>query len=209
MKKRTWETLARTAIASAAAFGTFCALALPACAHATVLPLQGAVITGSYNGSGAAMLGLDDLFNGSPSGNKTALDPLDTTVEFLTGDLAFGFDFAPDGTLSIYNNTGAALGPGDYRFSFDFGSSLAAPIALFSVLDASMVSGMPQFAILNGGTTLSLDLSSLVWSGDFTPVKMSIAAAREATVPEPGSMSILLLGAGAIALARRRKAPRA
>jgi hypothetical protein len=209
MKKRTWETLARTAIASAAAFGTFCALALPAGAHATVLPLQGAVITGSYNGSGAAMLGLDDWFGGSTGGNKTALDPLNATVEFLAADFSFGFDFAPDGTLSIYNASGAPLAPGDYRFRFDFGSSLAAPITGFSLLDASMVSGLPLFSILDGGTALGLDLSAVSWDGGDLPVKALIETARAAAVPEPGSMSILLLGAGAIALARRRKAPRA
>jgi hypothetical protein len=196
MKKRTWETLARTAFAAAI-------IGSAACAHATTLPLQGAVITASYNGT-AAMLGLDDAFSGSAGGNTTALDPLNASVEFLSADFAFAFDFAADGTLSIYNNSGAPLDPGAYSFRFDFGSTLAAPITAFKLLDGSAVGGLPLFSILDGGTALGLDLGALSWNGDFTPITASIEAAQAAAVPEPGSMAILLAGAGALALVRRR-----
>lgn len=196
MKKRTWETLARTAFAAAI-------IGSAACAHATTLPLQGAVITASYNGT-AAMLGLDDAFSGSAGGNTTALDPLNAGVEFLSADFAFAFDFAADGTLSIYNNSGAPLDPGAYSFRFDFGSTLAAPITAFKLLDGSAVGGLPLFSILDGGTALGLDLGALSWNGDFTPITASIEAAQAAAVPEPGSMAILLAGAGALALVRRR-----
>lgn len=197
MKKRTWETLARTAFAAAV-------IGSAACAHATTLPLQGAVITASYNGTAAAMLGLDDAFSGSAGGNTTALDPLNASVEFLSADFAFAFDFAADGTLSIYNNSGAPLDPGAYSFRFDFGSTLAAPITAFKLLDGSAVGGLPLFSILDGGTALGLDLGALSWNGDFTPITASIEAAQAAAVPEPGSMAILLAGAGALALVRRR-----
>ena len=205
MKKTTWETLARAAIA-ASAITAVTATAIPA--GATVLPLQNATITATYNGVGAAMLGLDDGFSGSPGGNRTALDPLGASVEFLSTDFTFGFDFAADGTLSIYNNSGAPLAPGAYSFRFDFGSTLAAPITAFTLLDGSAVAGVPVFSILDGGTALGLDLGGLTWSGDFLPVTASIGSEQAAAVPEPGSMSILLAGAGAIALARRRR-PRA
>lgn len=203
MKRTTWETLARAAITATAFTG---ALAIPAPAHAAVLPLQDAVITASYNGAGAAMLGLDDGFAGSPGGNRTALDPLNASAEFLSADFIFGFDFAADGTLSIYNNSGAPLDPGAYSFRFDFGSTLAAPITAFKLLDGGAVAGLPVFSILDGGTALGLDLGALAWSGDFLPLTASIEAADAAAVPEPGSLSILLAGAGAIALARRRRA---
>jgi len=203
MKKTTWETLARAAITATAFTGV---LAIPAAAHAAVLPLQNAVITASYNGAGAAVLGLDDGFAGSPGGNQSALDPLNASAEFLSADFTFGFDFAADGTLSIYNNSGAPLDPGAYSFRFDFGSTLAAPITAFELLDGSAVSGLPVFSILDGGTALGLDLGALTWSGNFLPVTASIEAADIAAVPEPGSLSILLAGAGAIALARRRRA---
>lgn len=207
MKKTTWETLARAAIA-ASAITAISAAAIPATAHATTLPLQDVVISASYNGAGAAMLSLDDGFNGSPGGNRTALDPLGASVEFLSADFTFGFDFAADGTLSIYNNSGAPLDPGAYSFRFDFGSTLAAPITAFKLLDGSAVGGLPVFSILDGGTALGLDLGGLTWSGDFLPLTASIEAAQAAAVPEPGSMSILLAGVGAIALVRRRR-PRA
>ena len=206
MKKTTWETLARAAI-TASAIIAIGAAAIPATTHATTLPLQNAVITASYNGAGAAMLGLDDGFSGSPGGNRTALDPLGASVEFLSADFTFGFDFAADGTLSIYNNSGAPLDPGAYSFRFDFGSTLATPITAFKLLDGGAVAGLPVFSILDGGTALGLDLGGLTWSGDFLPLTASIEA-QAAAVPEPGSMSILLAGAGAIALVRRRR-PRA
>jgi hypothetical protein len=204
MKKTTWETLARAAFAASAITA---AMAIQATAHATVLPLQNAVITASYNGAGAAMLGLDDGFAGSAGGNRSALDPLSVNAEFLSTDFNFAFDFGADGTLSIYNNSGAPLDPGAYSFRFDFGSTLAAPITAFKLLDGSAVSGLPVFSILDGGTALGLDLGALSWNGDFTPITASIETAGAAAVPEPGSMSILLAGAGAIALARRRRAP--
>lgn len=204
MKKTTWETLARAALATAT-MGITGMLAIPATAQATVLPLQNAVITASYNGAGAAMLGVDDNYGGSPGGNRTALNPLNAYVEFLSADSVFGFDFAADGTLSIFNNTGAPLDPGAYSFRFDFGSTLAAPITTFTLLDGSAVAGLPVLSILDGGTALGLDLSALSWNGDFAPVTASIEVTQAAAVPEPGSMAILLAGAGAIALVRRRR----
>jgi hypothetical protein len=181
------------------------ATALPATAHASILPLQNAVITATYNGAGGAMLGLDDGFSGSPGGNRSALDPLGAGVEFISADAIFAFDFAADGTLSIFNNSGAPLDPGAYSFRFDFGATLAAPITAFKLLDGSAVAGVPVFSILDGGTALGLDLGGLTWSGDFFPVTASIEAQQAAAVPEPGSLSIVLAGAGAIALVRRRR----
>lgn len=197
MKTRIWETLALAAITATAAGSANLA-------HATPLPLQNASITATYNGS-AAMLGFDDGYAGSAGGNTSALDPAGITAEFLSADAVFGFDFGADGSLAIYNNSGFALAPGAYSFRFDF-ANLATPITAFSLLDASAVGGLPVFSILDGGFALGLDLSNVTWSGDFLPITASIDAAQAAAVPEPGTMSILLAGAGAIALFRRRKA---
>ncbi|CAN7268481.1 PEP-CTERM sorting domain-containing protein [Pseudoduganella sp. LjRoot289] len=204
MKSRIRETLARAAIMAATTMGV--AAAAAGGAHATTLPLQDASITATYNGS-AAMLGFDNGYSVSAGGNTTKLDPDAITAEFLSADAVFGFDFGADGSLSIYNNSGFAVAPGDYRFRFDF-TSLASPITSFKLLDASAVGGLPLFSILDGGRALGVDLSALTWSGDFLPVTASIEAAQAGAVPEPGTMSVLLAGVGAIALVRRRK-PRA
>lgn len=199
MKSRIRETLARAAIMAAAT-----AMGAASMAQATTLPLQNASITASYNGSAAAMLGFDDEFGGSAGGNSTGLDPAGITVEFLSADILFGFDFGADGSLAIYNNSGFAVEPGAYSFRFDF-ASLAAPITSFKLLDASAVGGLPVFSILDDGLALGLDLSGVTWSGDFLPITASIEAAQARAVPEPGTMPVLLAGVGAIALVRRRK----
>lgn len=196
MKKRIWETLA-LAVITATATGS------ANLAHATPLPLQNASITATYNGT-AAMLGLDDGYAGSASGNTTALDPASVSAEFLSADAMFGFDFGADGSLAIYNNSGFAVAPGAYIFRFDF-ANLAAPIISFTLLDGSAVGGLPVFSILDGGLALGLDLSAVTWNGDFLPITASIAAVEAAAVPEPGTLSVLLAGVGAIALFRRRK----
>ena len=199
MKKRIWETLA-LAVCTATTMGT------ASLAQATPLPLQNASITATYNGT-ASVLGFDDGFSGSAAGNTSALDPSAASVEFLTADTLFGFDFGADGSLSVYNNSGFAIEPGAYSFRFDF-ANLATPITTFKLLDASAIGGLPLFSILDGGLALGLDLSAVSWNGDFLPLKASIEAAEASAVPEPGTLSVLLAGAGAIALVRRRK-PRA
>lgn len=55
--------------------------------------LEDAVITASYQGAPAGMLGLDHLFEAEPGSNVSRLDPLDGGVEFLTGDYLFAIDF--------------------------------------------------------------------------------------------------------------------
>lgn len=199
MKLRIRETLARVTIMTAA-------MGAAGIAQATVLPLQNTSITATYNGT-AAMLGFDTGYSGAAGGNTTKLDPTAITAEFLSADAVFAFDFGADGSLAIYNNSGFAVEPGAYSFRFDF-ASLTTPITAFKLLDASAVGGLPVFSILDGGLALGLDLSGVTWNGDFLPITASIEAAQASAVPEPGTMSVLLAGVGAIALVRRRK-PRA
>ncbi|WP_177307180.1 PEP-CTERM sorting domain-containing protein [Pseudoduganella namucuonensis] len=176
--------------------------AITACAgtaQASVVPLRDAVITATYNGSAGAVLGLDHGFAAEAGSNTTALDPTNSGVEFFTADALFGFDFAEDGTLTIYNN--APVAAGSYSFRFDFGGTLALPITSFALLNSSVAAGLPEFSILDGGLALGLDLSAVDWGDDFQTISARIGAAE---VPEPGTASVLLAGLVAMALVRRR-----
>lgn len=197
MKKKIWETVARAVAVSAI---TACA----GMAQASVMPLQNAVITATYNGSASAVLGLDHGFADEAGSNTTALDPSSSGVEFFTADALFGFDFAEDGTLTIYNN--APVAAGSYNFRFDFGGTLAAPITSFALLGSTAVAGMPEFSILDGGFALGLDLSAVDWGDGYQTITAGIGAAE---VPEPGTAPVLLAGLGAMALALRRRRPTA
>ncbi|MYM33521.1 hypothetical protein GTP38_04115 [Duganella sp. FT94W] len=65
------------------------------------------------------MLSSTDDYAGS---NVGALDPHNVYAEFFTADFLFGFDFTPDGNLTIDNNSAVPVGA--YVASFDFGASL-------------------------------------------------------------------------------------
>jgi len=176
-------------------------------AHAAVLPLHNAVITATYNGDGASMLGLDHGFVTEPGSNTSAIYPDGAGVEFFSADALFGFDFDADGSLAIYNN--APIPTGDYRFRFDFGASLAAPLASFTVAGMSGVGGTPLLSLLDGGRALGVDLSGLAWDdgyGVITANSASQSANQSASVPEPRGTALLLGGLGLLALMRRRKA---
>lgn len=168
--------------------------------QAAVVPLQNAVITASYNGEAAGMLGLDHLFAAEPGSNTTAIDPTGSGgVEFLTSDFLFGFDFSDNGVLTIYNN--GQVAPGAYSMRFDFGSSLTGALSGFSLLDASAIGGIPALTLVDAHT-IGLDLSAVEWRGDFGAFTTQISV-RE--LPEPGSMPLLLTGlAGALLATRRR-----
>jgi hypothetical protein len=187
------ETLVHAAIVGAIA-------AAPA-AQASVLPLQDAVITATYNGNGAAMLGLDHGFATEPGSNTTAIHPSGAGVEFFTADALFGFDFDENGALTIYNN--APIPTGSYSFRFDFGTSLAAPLTSFTLDGMTGVSGTPLLSLLDGGRALGLDLSALSWEDGYGAITAN-AASGSAGVPEPHTPALLLGGLGLLALVRRR-----
>jgi hypothetical protein len=191
------ETLVLGALAATATFAT------PA-AHAAVLPLQGAVITATYNGDGASMLGLDHGFAAEPGSNTSAVYPGGAGVEFFSADALFGFDFDEDGSLTIYNN--ATIPSGDYRFRFDFGPSLAAPLASFTLAGMTGAGGTPLLSLLDGGRALGLDLGGVTWDDGYGAITAGMGRAGGAAVPEPRSTALLLGGLGMLALARRRKA---
>ena len=173
-------------------------------AQAAPLSLDKAVITATYNGAADGMLGLDHGFQLEAGSNTTRLDPLDAGVEFITSDALFGFDFSSTGLLTIYSNS-PAPGPvqGDYRMRFDFGGTLAAPIASFTLVDASAIGGMPALAVLDNHS-IALDLGQLTWNGDFATFSAQIGSADAADVPEPASIALLMLGAAGLAGSRKR-----
>jgi hypothetical protein len=171
-------------------------------AHASPLSFEDAVIRASYQGAPAGMLGLDHQFADEPGSNVTRLDPLDSGVEFLTGDYLFGIDFSKTGALTVFAN--APVTAGAYAMRFDFGSSLTSPIGAFTFVGANGASGVPGLAIVDAHT-ISLDLSKLEWS-EFGSFTAQIGAAGE--VPEPASAILALAGLAAMAGAARTRKQR-
>jgi hypothetical protein len=164
--------------------------------------LQDAIITASYNGDAGGMLGLDQLYQPGAGANVTAIAAGD--IEFITADFRFMFDFTESGELTIYNNSEQPIPSGPYAMRFRFGPSLARPITGIALLDASAISGTPLLTV-EDGDTIALDLSALQWHGPFA---MFTAQLDSTTVPEPGGLALLLAGAGAAVLTRRRRRAR-
>lgn len=172
-------------------------------AHAGPVSLQGTTITASYNGAASGMLGLDHAYQPEAGSNVTMLAPDD--VEFITSDYLFMFDFSETGLLTVYNNSIDPIPAGDYVLRFDFGATLASAITSFSLLDASGISGLPLMTF-EDAHTIALDLSDVQWSGQFGMFTVQLDSLAPGTVPEPGAMSLLLVGAaGALLATRRRK----
>jgi hypothetical protein len=167
-------------------------------AQAAPLSLHDASITAIYNGSADDVLGLDHLFAQEPGSNTSTLDPTNSGVEFLTADFLFGFDFAEDGKLTIYENM--PVPAGSYKLTFDFGATLPAAITSFTLLDGSAADGTPGLNVVDGHT-ISVDLSGLAWHGDYGFITTQIGAA---SVPEPAAPALLLAGAAGLAFSRKR-----
>jgi hypothetical protein len=195
MKKIIMETLV---MAAALATGQ---------AYAAPISLDNATVTATYRGSADSILGLDHGFQAEPGTNTSKVYAPGAGVEFLTSDYLFGFDFAEDGLLTVYNNMPLperSGGDPGYTFSFDFGSTLPAPIGSFTLVDGSMVGGLPGLRVVDGHS-IALDLGSLTWNGDFASFTAQIGAADPASnVPEPASLALLVAGAAGLAAASRR-----
>lgn len=169
-------------------------------AHAAPIALQDAVITATYNGSTAGILGLDHQFAAEPGTNTTRLDPTGSGVEFLTADYLFGIDFSPSGMLTVMAN--GAVPTGAYAMRFDFGTSLSSAIGAIAFTGGSGASGIPVAALIDNHT-VELDLGAIEW-GEFGAVTLELSA--PAAVPEPGTPALLLTGLAGLLLARRRAA---
>lgn len=180
------------------------AAALAAChAHAAILPLDTTVITVTYNGT-ANVLGNDTGYDTVAGSNISKLDPTDSNAEFLTGDNYFGFDFSSAGLLTVSSND-LQITPGSYKLRFDFGATLPAALASFTLLDTAAIGGMPLLTVIDSHT-LGLDLSNVTWSSSqYVSFTSQIGLAAASEVPVPGGAALLLAGAGAMALVRRRR----
>ncbi len=167
-------------------------------AHAALLPLQDAIVTATYNGAAAGMLGLDAGFATGAGANTTALDPTNIGVEFLTADFLFGVDVGADGPVTVIANS--AIPTGAYSMRFDFGSSLANPITAFTFTGSSGAAGVPGLAVIDGHT-IAIDLGSVTWS-EYGTVTAEISAAA---VPEPSTVALLVAGLAGIGCLRRTR----
>jgi hypothetical protein len=194
MKKMIMETLVLAALAAGQA-------------NAAPISLDKATVTATYQGSAGGILGLDHGFQAEPGSNVSKVYAPGAGVEFLTADYLFGFDFAADGLLTVYNNMPLperAAGDPGYTFSFDFGATLPAPVGSFKLVDGSQIAGAPGLSIVDGHL-LALDLTALTWNGDFASFTAQIGAADAGDVPEPASLALLLLGAAGLAAASGRR----
>ncbi len=182
------------------------AAGLHALAAASVVP-AGTPITGAASGGGTVgmgLVGLDAGYADLPGSNVTGLS--DSDLEFLSNDAAFsvGIDFASDGSLALYDNTGTGLLAGSWSFTFDF-AGLPAALTAFDLVDLSGVTGGSVSARLIDGDTVQLSLRDVAFAAPFGRFTAQVAAAA---VPEPGSLALAgaalaTLMAGSLRRARR------
>jgi hypothetical protein len=196
MKKMIMETLVLAAFATAQAY-------------AAPISLDKATVTATYQGTASSVLGLDHNFQAEVGSNTSKVYAPGMGVEFFTTDALFGIDFSAEGVLTVYNNAPLPerqAGDPGYTFTFDFGSTLAAPITSFGLLDGSMIGGLPVLSVVDGHS-IALDLTGLTWNGDYASFSAQLGtqdASPGGDVPEPATLGLLLLGAAGLAAVTRR-----
>lgn len=156
--------------------------------------------TSTLSGVGGQVCGVsasDDFFAAVlPLNGPNALptfDPLDIIANSLASTLFTPGDTGADTTIPL----SITLGAGDYALVFGSG-----------LLGATGFGWMPNTNTdLPGASYFSADLSVPTWYGDnFSGARFFVLGTN--TVPEPGTLTLALLGLGCGVLARRRHAKR-
>ena len=162
-------------------------------ATATMVLPEGTAITAEPT----SLLGFDAGLNDYVSGGSSLLT--DQDIEFLTGDFALGIDFQSNGLLRLWDNLGTGADVFNYTLRFSL-SNLASFLSAIELQDTSNLSGGNLFVDIIDHDTFELTLHDVQFSPGFTSTDLSIA------VPEPGTLSLLVLGALATLAFRRRSA---
>ncbi len=163
-------------------------------ATATIIPPavpEGTPITAEPT----SLLGYDVGLNDYVSGASSVLT--DRDIEFLTGDFALGIDFQSNGLVRLWDNLGTGADYFNYTLRFSF-PDLALPLNSIWLRDTSNLIGGNLFVNLIDDSTFELRLRDVQFRPGFTYADVGLS------VPEPGTLLLLVLGVlASVALHRR------
>ena len=177
-------------------FGAFAGTLLVV-AQATASIIPPAVPEGTrITAEPASLLGYDAGLNDYVSGGSSVLT--DRDIEFLTGDFALGIDFQSNGLLRLWDNLGTGADDFNYTLRFSF-SDLASSVSAIQLQDTSNIIGGNLFVNLIDSNTFELALRDVRFRPGFTSADVGIS------IPEPGTLPLLVLGALLATVAWRRR----